>query len=124
MFKIKICKNCRKLFFVTHKIGLERIFCCSSCKDKYNSRVRYNRLKNNEEFKLQNYENSKKWRLDNKEHFNNLVRKKSRLFRRKLVKYRRENKLCIECGEFLDTFRSRTRCLEHLLRQENYKNKK
>lgn len=121
MMKLRFCLKCFKPFIVIHKRGLERKFCCSRCKDKYNSMKTYERLKNDENYKKMKYETSKKWRLENREYFNNLVREKSKLYRRKIIKYRRRNKLCFDCGMILNTSRSRCRCLKCLVKHESYK---
>lgn len=97
-----ICKNPKcKAVFTQKKWGRgcrKKIFCSNVCRLRYHNLKRYNRLKNNKEYKDYQRETFRKWRANNREHFNDLCREKNRLFRNKTYKIRKEKGLCPVCG--------------------------
>lgn len=64
----KICVSCGNPFIGTK---LQK-FCCHRCNARYNSRIRYQKIKNTEEYKEKSYQNTKKWVQNNRERFNAL----------------------------------------------------
>jgi len=65
---------------------------------KRNARERYNRLKDDLEFKSQRKASFDKWRKKNREHFNDLCREPNRLRSIERIKERKEQGVCIKCA--------------------------
>jgi hypothetical protein len=96
------CKRCGKeLEKSSNKHQKE--YCDMTCRTRYNASKRYAKLKNNPEYKKKALTRSKKWIAENRLHFNDLVREKSRLFQIKIHKERIEKGLCVKCGAERDT---------------------
>lgn len=82
----RFCKGCGKK--LEKKKGQKRInpkrkFCNTKCQTRYNSKKRYERLKDNEEYKKYHKEYFKEWRKENKEQHNNLMLKNYRQNKKK-----------------------------------------
>jgi len=94
--KCKLCGNSFKPRAVGTKT--EKRFCNTICRKRYNSKDRYNKLKDSKSFKEKRKIYFKKWLNKNREHFNDLVREPNKINRRK--KYYEFKKLgvCTSCG--------------------------
>ena len=72
---MEICKECKRPFLESHgQGGFKKIFCSPLCKSRFNSRERYERVKNDpiEKQKKQTY--YKVWYQKNKEKHNSKMR--------------------------------------------------
>ena len=109
------CPICGKEF-IQRAVGTinERKFCSVSCRAKFNARVKYEFEKDNPEYKQKRKEYFKKWRKENREHFNDLVREPNRI--RSSENYKKFDKLglCVRCGKERDNTNSKTckKCYE------------
>ncbi len=99
----KPCPFCNKEF-VTRGVGTvnERKFCSVTCRSRFNARVGYEFIKDNPEYKQKKKEYFSKWRKENREHFNDLVREPMRIKRKE--NYHKWDKLglCTNCGKKRD----------------------
>lgn len=78
--------------------GRKRKFCNDTCQTRYNATKRYYRLRNNPKFKKKCKKNFDRWRKDNREHFNELMREPSKIRERKETVLWRRRGLCTKCG--------------------------
>ena len=106
--KTKPCPLCGKKFTLKG-VGTinEKKFCSISCRTRFNAKVDYNLKKNNPEYKQKRKEYFKKWRLENREHFNDLVREPNRI--KSFEKYHKFDALglCVLCGKDRDNPKSK-----------------
>ena len=86
----------------TNKNGIAKRFCSISCRIRYNSYNQYLKLKDNPEYKKEKYMNLKLWIENNREHFNDLCRERSRIHQSKTRAERIAKKLCTICATPLD----------------------
>lgn len=99
--KVK-CNNLKcNNHFVPKGVGTsrEKKFCSTRCQVLFNSNKRYQRLKDDPEYKKKAKETFNKWRKKNREHFNDLVREPARIFMNKRYHIRKSKRLCVYCGE-------------------------
>jgi hypothetical protein len=82
------CMHCDKIipdkdengFFISAK----RKFCDSKCRTRYFSLIRYNRIKNDPEYKKYRKKYFDEWRKVNRDHFNSLMRNYSKAYQTKI----------------------------------------
>jgi hypothetical protein len=100
---LKICENqnCKKEFEAKRK---DKKYCSQKCRANTNSIKYYGTHKHIPEFKEKLKTTFNKWRLEHKEHFNDLVRETNRLLRAKRYKERKELKTCVRCGKEIKLF--------------------
>lgn len=79
LFEFK-CKGCGKINY--KRLTSQKVFCNNICQTRFNSRLRYERIKNDKKYKKLQKANFKKWRENNREYHNEYYRKK-RLLRHK-----------------------------------------
>ncbi len=107
--KTLTCPHCGKEFPYKGK----KKFCSTACCQRYNAKIYYRQHKDEIEFKDKKKERFDKWRKNNRERFNDLAREPSRLSGIKRRKFRKENKLCFNCGiKILDEYLSCPECRE------------
>lgn len=106
------CKYCNKKLIISNK-GRKKRFCNANCgsnwryhnlpyykeRTKKNTIKSYNRLKGSPKFKTERKKRFDIWLNNNREHFNDLCRDRSRLHERKVRKLRRKLGLCLRCGK-------------------------
>lgn len=97
MKKLVKCLRCGKKF-EAREIGQPKKFCSALCRTRFGAIKRYNRLKNNKEYQDKQKEFFRKWRTENREHFNDLCREPNKLYQRRLKNERRDKGCCISCG--------------------------
>jgi hypothetical protein len=120
--------------------GRQRRFCCASHNQSWhyhneprvnnrvraNSRVYWEKNKDNKEFKKDKVKRTKKWIEENREHWRELMRPVARESMRRRYKYRKENHLCWSCGTplGLSKWSACEPCLEEkrVLLRKRYKN--
>ena len=114
---MKKCLRCKKEF-KENRIGTstERKFCSTVCRNRYNAKKRYDRLKDDPEYKRKKYKYWKDvWYKKNREHFNDLMREPVRLRSLRIHKERKEKGLCTECGGERDSkFINCNKCREKI----------
>lgn len=99
----KFCLRCKKI--IKKKYGRKsktKKFCNDMCRARFHATKRYERLKDNPEYKKKAGARTKKWISENRGRFNDLVREKSRLYQIKLRKERKEKGVCRKCGGEID----------------------
>lgn len=96
--------------FIKKGIGTinEKKFCSFGCKSRFTARLKYEFEKDNPEFKKKKKEYFEKWRKENREHFNDLLREPNRIKRKE--NYYKFDKLglCVHCGRKRDNPNSKT----------------
>lgn len=73
-----VCERCK-----TPLKGKQRKFCTDRCRTRYYSLKTYNKNKDNPKYKKAKKEYHKKWREKNRERFNEMMRKPSRVYQMK-----------------------------------------
>lgn len=111
------CKRCNKEF----KSRINKKFCSMECRTRFNAYARWNLMKNNPKEKLAQKIRFDKWRKENREHFNSLLREPNRIRRLRLYKLYSEKGLCTECGKARDN--ETKRCSKCRTKQINYRRK-
>ena len=88
----KICKNPSCTNPIIGREAGSR-YCSKGCQVRYNSLKRYNKIKDTEEYKAKRKKYFNKWRSENKEHFNMLMRKYSKEYQTRLRQKQKLEKL-------------------------------
>lgn len=113
--KQKGCKNKFK------PRGIKK-FCSHTCGTRFNARLRYNKLKNNPEFKAKQKIKWKNWINNNRAHYNDLCREPSRKYAARIRKERKAKGLCPKCGGKIDEVR--WKCCSACRKKERIRRKK
>jgi len=95
--------------FVTKPRVIPKKFCSEKCRTRYNARVSYEKNKNTKEYKEYRKKIFKDWLDNNRPHFNDLCRERSRLYSRKRYTERVKNNVCVGCGRIKEEERQSKR---------------
>lgn len=93
----KKCPHCGA-DFVTKPRAIPKKFCSEKCRTRYNSRIRYSLVKDTDEYKNYRKEYFPKWLDNNRSHFNDLCRDRSRIGAHNRYIERVKKGLCAYCG--------------------------
>jgi hypothetical protein len=82
----KKCLQCEKEF-TPSRIGFttEQKFCGMRCRTRFDAKANYSRHRDEPEYKLRQRANFKRWINKNREHYNEMMRERSKLWQRKKV---------------------------------------
>jgi hypothetical protein len=94
-----------------------KLFCCETCRLRFNARKAYHKNKDNPEYKIKRRAYFKRWIKKNKEKYNESVREANKKYQVKLRKYRKENNLCVYCGKSKEL--NKSLCLDCYTRRKN-----
>jgi len=100
--EIRKCLKCGK------EIGgrRDKKFCSQVCQTQFNALKHYYQHKDEPNFKAKRKVYFDKWRKENREHFNSLLREPNRQYQIKLRKKRVQEGVCLKCGKPRDDGRN------------------
>lgn len=98
---MKKCLKCGNKL-ILNKYGLNRKFCSLKCRTRFNAISFYHSHKDSEDFRKKRKDYFNFWRKKNRNHFNDLMRERNKLFqRKKRINYKLKG-LCLRCGDIID----------------------
>ena len=103
MIYTKTCRHCGREFKSEYEVS---VYCDRVCRSRSQSAKRYEKMKDDPEYKRKSYENTKRWINANRAHFNDLCREKNKVRMSDIRAERKRRGLCYRCGGKKDTYKS------------------
>ena len=103
--------NCERCGKIIKKPKENKRFCSTLCQTRTQARKFYQKNKDKKWYKDRQRKSFKNWRIENREHFNDLCREKNRLFQKKRRKIWTKSGVCVRCGGIRDR-EDRKECLK------------